>query len=69
MASQWDPSSVCGSQLTIIVQGCVMECGKRSVGQTPRNVLTPRRVHRICNVSIISQLQLVYHLSGQFVVR
>jgi len=30
MASQWETFSVCGSQLTIIVPGCVLECGKRS---------------------------------------
>ena len=44
---------LCGSQLTIIVPGCVMECGKRSEGKTPRNIFTSHRVHRICNVSII----------------
>ena len=54
IASQCEPFTVCGSVLTINLQGRVFECGRRSDVNTARNDFTFCRVQSICTVSIRS---------------
>ena len=50
MASQCEPPSVWGSALIMTVPDRVIECGRRSVGNIPRNDFTFCKVHNICRV-------------------
>jgi hypothetical protein len=54
VASQFEPSSVWGSALTMRVHGFRIESddGNKSEGKTSRKEVKSRRVHRIWKVSV-----------------